>query len=134
MAMEMRSRTPDRAGELELGSMLLWAERNPLIEADIDEIDVVRIGWARHPLGQVVKASQYRMGCSGSLDDCDGHRTDGSIDDVSMENSRRYLGREVDGAVRTVPSTMNALVSRSERRDQIGNYSRWVSCLSDSTG
>ena len=45
MAMEMRSRTPDKAEELELGSMLLWAERNPLIEADIDEIDVVRIGW-----------------------------------------------------------------------------------------
>lgn len=45
MAMEMRSRTPDRAAELELGSMLLWAERNPMIEDDIEEIDIVRIGW-----------------------------------------------------------------------------------------
>lgn len=45
MAMEMRARTPDRAAELELGSMLLWAERNPMIEDDIEEIDIVRIGW-----------------------------------------------------------------------------------------
>ncbi len=45
LAMEMASRTPDRAAELELGSMLLWAQRNPLIEANLDEIDVVRIGW-----------------------------------------------------------------------------------------
>ena len=45
MAMEMRSRTPDRAAELELGSMLLWAERNPMLEEGIENIDVVRIGW-----------------------------------------------------------------------------------------
>lgn len=45
LAMEMRSRTPDRAAELELGSMLLWAERNPMLEEGIENIDVVRIGW-----------------------------------------------------------------------------------------
>lgn len=45
MAMEMRSRTPDRAAELELGSMLLWVERNQMIDEDLEDIDVVRIGW-----------------------------------------------------------------------------------------
>ena len=45
LAMELGSRAPNRASELELGSMLLWAERNPVIEQDIDDIDVVRIGW-----------------------------------------------------------------------------------------
>jgi hypothetical protein len=45
LAMEIGSRTPDRATELELGSMLLWAQRNPMIKHEIDDIDIVRIGW-----------------------------------------------------------------------------------------
>ena len=45
LAMEMKSRSPDEASELELGSMILWAERNPMINHELSEIDVVRIGW-----------------------------------------------------------------------------------------
>ena len=45
LAMEIGCRTPNRATELELGSMLLWAQRNPMIKHEIDDIDVVRIGW-----------------------------------------------------------------------------------------
>ena len=45
LSMEIPRRTPDEATKLELGSMLLWAERNPLIENEPEDIDVVRIGW-----------------------------------------------------------------------------------------
>lgn len=45
LAMETRSRVPDEVGILEAGSMLLWAERNPLIEVGLEQVDVVRVGW-----------------------------------------------------------------------------------------
>ena len=45
LSMEIPRRIPNEATELELGSMLLWAERNPLIVNELEDIDVVRIGW-----------------------------------------------------------------------------------------
>jgi hypothetical protein len=45
ITMEMNSRQPKEAVLLELGSMILWAERNPLIAVPVDQMDVIRIGW-----------------------------------------------------------------------------------------
>ena len=45
LTMETRSRVPDEVGILEAGSMLLWAQRNPLIEIGLEQMDVVRVGW-----------------------------------------------------------------------------------------
>ena len=45
ITMEMNSRIPKAAVFLELGSMILWAERNPLITVPVEQMDVIRIGW-----------------------------------------------------------------------------------------
>jgi hypothetical protein len=88
LAMELPSRAPNKAGELELGSMLLWAERNPMIQATVDDVDVVRVGWlgtrwvkwskkatnewaaqARSMIAMDIEAMAHLMIFDGSLDE-----------------------------------------------------------------